>query len=65
MIELRTTSDEERAAMRKLARRMNAYLEVSDEDPDSTWYTLTEYAESDEDAAAQVKEIVGGRYEIV
>jgi len=65
MIELRTISDEERSGMRRLAKRMNAYLEVCDEDDGNVWYTLTEYAETDEEAAQLVKEIIGGRYEIV
>ena len=66
MIELRTTSDEERNAMRRLAKRMNAHLEVCDEDEDNNvWYTLTEYAETDEEAAQLVEEIIGGKYEIV
>lgn len=65
MIELRTINATEDEAMRKLAKRIGAYLEMTDEDPDNKWYTMTEYAESDEEAAAQVKEIVGGRYEII
>ena len=35
----------EDTAIRSLARRVNAYLEKCDEDPDSTWYTLTELPE--------------------
>ena len=32
----------EHTAIRSLARRVNAYLEVCDEEPGTVWYTMTE-----------------------